>query len=61
MTMKTKKRSSGHNKYMITKYYFFPIKNNGIVIGKEMFSNFDVIAIIAPKQDHNAKCSLCLF
>lgn len=46
------------NKNIIAKFYVCAIKNNGIVIGKKIFSNFNVVSVIAPERSNNTKCTL---
>ena len=44
----------GSNKHIIAKSDFGTVQNDGIMIGKEVLSYFDIIAIIAPEWCQNA-------
>ncbi len=58
--------NSGHNlnfriePYIITEFYFGTVKNNRIMVGKEIFSDFDIIPIITSKWSNDTKFFFCL-
>lgn len=54
------KPAIGCNENMVAKFYLCPVKNDRIVIGKKIFSDLDVVAVITPKRCDYAKSVFCL-
>ena len=48
------KTAVGSDKHIIAKSDFGTIQNDGIVVGEEILTYFDIIAIIAPERCQNA-------
>ena len=53
-SMKSAVRS---NKYIVPKGYFCTVQNHGVMIGKEIFANFNVVTVITPEWRHDAEGS----
>ena len=49
----------GRDKYIIAKRHFSSVKNNRVVIGKEVLADLDIVTVIASKRGNNAKRAIC--
>lgn len=49
----------GRDKYIIAKRHFSSVKNNRVVISKEVLADLDIVTVIASKRGNNAKRAVC--